>query len=197
MTVRSSALVPWYSADSLIDMDETFQSYSTFISTHFSPAIYEETMISGNEAYSATKANWDRTDIKERELVQAQYAAPAYLSYAAWLRTGKKAASTDPMLARNVFERAIKDCGNDWSVWEAYLQFWKDRLSEVEMPDDPEEEDEVEKEMPEEMQIVLVEWMGVAEKAAKHLPYLADSWVALMRIQERAGLTTPEGMFDD
>lgn len=151
-------------------------------------------MISGNSAYSATKANWDRTDLKERELAQAQYSAPAYLSYAAWLRTGKKAASTDPMLARNIFERAIKECGSDWSVWEAYLQFWRDRLGEVEMPDDAEEEDEVEKEMPEEMQIVLVEWMGVAEKAAKHIPYMADSWVALMRIQERAGLTTPEGL---
>ena len=173
-------------------MEQTFQSYSTFVTKSLPAEDYETAMTSANAIYSPAKTNWDRRDVKERDLARAGKTAEAYLEYVSWERTGKKAKEADPMIARNLYQRALKDHPSDWSVWEAYLQFWRDVLNAAVEALPVPDEDDAEAEESEEAQIaaaaVQIGMRGLLEAASgatKNLPYMADSWVALMRAQEK------------
>lgn len=155
-------------------MDQTFSAYSTFISTYVtggSEAGYEEELVAANGIYGPAKTLWDFRETKELDLAAAGYTTEAYIQYATWERTGKKAASLNPLHARNIFERAVATHRSDYAIWEAYLDYWRDQLLGEAESDLSEEE-------------VLLGLLDVAERAARHVPFVGDSWAALMRVQE-------------
>lgn len=130
-------------------------------------------MVELNGIFAESKGNFERREVKEAELKQAGYTAEAYLDYVRYERTGKKAATADPAVARNLFERAVADHPRDWAIWEAYLTTFRERLKASDEETDLNE--------------LVGGWQQVAEKATRFLPDQADSWISLMRLHERQG----------
>jgi hypothetical protein len=158
-------------------IEETFSQFSTFISTRFPDSMYEDLMVEANSIYAASKETYTRREPKELELKAANYSVDAYLSYIAYERTGKKANTPEAItLAKNLFERAVADHPDDWTVWEAYLQLWKDRLA-IDLQGDDEEA----------IAESLFELRAVVEKAVRFVPGTSEAWINLMRLEEREG----------
>lgn len=160
-------------------MDQTFSAYSTFVTTYMasSETAYEEELMAANAIYGPAKTLWDFRETKELELAAAGFTAEAYIQYATWERTGKKAAQLNPLHARNLYERAVAAHRSDYSVWEAYQDFWRDLVwaSSSEHDDDLSEEE------------MLAALLAVAERSTRHVPFVGESWAALMRTQELVG----------
>lgn len=155
------------------DMDTTFSDYSSFVSTYMEQR-YESELVAANTVYGSAKSLWDFRETKELDLASAGFTPDAYISYAMWERTGKKAAQLNPMHAANIYERAVAHHRAEYSVWEAYQDFWRDLFAS---DNNDFSEDEI-----------TTGLLGVAERSVRHVPFVGDSWAALMRAQERAGL---------
>ncbi|KAI8877320.1 hypothetical protein K501DRAFT_43393 [Backusella circina FSU 941] len=106
-----------------MDCEETFSLYSSFISAWKSDANYEETMIRANKIYAKTKAEAEKRDWYEMELINTGYALDTFYQYI------EKEKELKPQLnyIRSLYERAIAVYCTDQVLWNDYILYLMER----------------------------------------------------------------------
>ncbi|KAG2171308.1 hypothetical protein INT43_002930, partial [Umbelopsis isabellina] len=98
--------------------DQTFENFSTFVSSHDN-AQYEETMVAVNQQCSSIKQAIGEREIIESELVQKRYDLNVLHEYL----LKEKRAKTAPSLSQGLYERAVAVHCTDAGLWEDYVLF--------------------------------------------------------------------------
>jgi hypothetical protein len=102
-----------------LDCDETFSLYSSFISAWKADTNYEVTMVRANKIYSKTKAEAEKRDWYEMQLVNTGYALDTFYQYI------EKEKELKPQLnyIRSLYERAIAVYCTDQVLWNDYILY--------------------------------------------------------------------------
>ncbi|KZT61784.1 hypothetical protein CALCODRAFT_490685 [Calocera cornea HHB12733] len=153
--------------------DETFQAYSTFVSTYLPPSVYEETMVQASSARQSALKQWSFRADHEAGLVNGP---PAYDAYLSWEKNPKKLVTER---VRCLYERAIADAANRRSTegeagiaaskWEGL--FWVGLIQFI-----------IEHAGDEQLE------MSIFSRAIRSVPENGAVWAAYIRALERHGL---------
>ena len=151
--------------------DETFQSFSTFISTYDSAA-YEEIMVTTNQQCADAKEKCGLREVLEMKLQRALDAADkesewrVYNEYLDWeLSQSRKKKAFSFELVNALYQRANLRFPTDTSLWEDYLMFLVDEVDTHKLPD-----------------TVL---LPVLERATRHCPWSGTLWSQYLQAAER------------
>lgn len=102
-----------------LQISETHQLYSTFVSTYLNRA-YEESMVAAQAALNATMSQVALREPKEERLRRSNYSLEAYSYYLGWELEVKV---PDLNLTRALYERALTRHTSAASLWCGYLDF--------------------------------------------------------------------------
>lgn len=102
-----------------VQLPETFQLFSSFIST-FKNASYEESLVTCQPIYNATKAIADLREVHEDRLSAASRSVESFQAYLAWEQEVPK---PNFMLVKVLFERAIATFPFDSGLWQGLISF--------------------------------------------------------------------------
>ncbi|KAK4054023.1 Splicing factor [Microbotryomycetes sp. JL221] len=139
------------------DMDNTFASYSTFV-TQYRNDDYGTLLPAANKVYGVAKQKMNEREEHEANLKRQGNTEHAYLEYIAWEREVKK---PDITLTTALLERAISDHPTSLELWETMVDF----------------AGTVGKKAPLQLQ--------ACERAVRSLPGSATIWAAYMRAAEK------------
>lgn len=102
-----------------LQISDTFQMFSSFISTYKNTA-YEESLVTSQPVYSATKGLVDLREGMEDQVSGSLGSVEKYQAYLAWEQEVSK---PDFMLVKVLYQRAIETFPADNSLWLGYLSF--------------------------------------------------------------------------
>lgn len=103
-----------------IDYQDTFDSFSTFIST-WDNSNYEETMKHANKIYSQTKSAAEERDWFEINIVSSGYTLDSFYQYIENEKISKFMTSVNNV--RCLYERAIVYYCTDPTLWDDYILY--------------------------------------------------------------------------
>lgn len=103
-----------------IDYQDTFDSFSSFIST-WDNSNYEETMKHASKIYSQTKSAAEERDLFEMKIVSSGYSLDAFYEYIENEKISKFMTSVNNV--RCLYERAIVYYCTDPALWDDYILY--------------------------------------------------------------------------
>ncbi|KAI9755274.1 MAG: hypothetical protein M4579_004339 [Chaenotheca gracillima] len=149
--------------------DQTFQSFSTFITKHDN-ANYEATMVNANKRAADGKSKYELRElfeIKIQRAIEAEDAATERVEFQAYLdwelgQIGKKKGGT--ALAKALFDRGVLRFPTDATLWEDYVFFALDKAAASSK---------------------TIDVLEVLERATRHCPWSGDLWSQYLLSSER------------
>lgn len=102
-----------------LQLSDTFQMYSSFIST-YKNAAYEESLVTSQPLYNATRAIVDIREDQEDRISGTSVSVEGFQSYLAWEQEVTK---PDFMLVKVLYQRAINAFPIDAGLWQGFLSF--------------------------------------------------------------------------
>lgn len=103
-----------------IDCEDTFNSYSSFVTAHDNTN-YESNMLESNKIYAKTKRAAEDRDIFEMKLVSSNYSLDSFYEYIENEKVSKSMSSLNNV--RNLYERAIILYCVDPTLWDDYILY--------------------------------------------------------------------------
>jgi RNA recognition motif-containing protein len=148
--------------------DQTFQLYSTFITT-YDNAAYEETMVSTLKMSAEAKAKYEAREILELNLANATTVDEEWAAYSEYIEfeTNPKPKKNlpDRTLCSALFDRALIRYGVEASLWEDYVFFILDKADIG--PD-------------------AIPILPVLKRATRHCPWSGTLWSQYLLSAEKA-----------
>ena len=141
--------------------DQTFQTFSTFVTTYGDKATYEETMVNTNKRAAQAKSLYDAREMYEMSVQKAvdskdpvaEWAAVSkYLEWEVSQMGKQKGAFA---LCNALYERAVLRFASDAKLWEDYVYLVLERAT-------PEDDD--------------VSVLSVLHRATRHCPWSGTLW---------------------
>lgn len=102
-----------------LQISQTHQMFSSFVST-YQNARYEQSLVSSQPIYAATKATVDAREQQEDRLVGLDYSIDGFRAYLEWEQEVSK---PDFLLVKVLYERALSIHSADDSLWKGYVTF--------------------------------------------------------------------------
>ena len=151
--------------------DETFQLYSSFVST-YENASYEEIMVSANRDCAEAKHKYEMREVLEVKLRRASEIADkdaewrGYKEYLDWeLSQSRKKGALSFDLINALYQRANLRFPTDTSLWEDHLTFLMDEVDAQRLRN-----------------TVLI---PVLDRATRHCPWSGTLWAQYLQAAER------------
>lgn len=152
--------------------DQTFQMFSSFVSTYYNTN-YEEIMVETTKGAADAKAIWDAREMKElglRRTVESGDAATewtAFGEYIEWeMHRNRRKRSINFNLTTSLYERALLRFPTDANLWEEYIMFFIDQSMHQHTP---------------------VSAIPGLERATRHCPWSGSLWSQHLLSAEREG----------
>jgi len=147
--------------------DQTAQAYSSFITSHYSAAAYEQVMADLTRLSTQVKNMYRQREMYEDKIEQAHRGGnqdvewTAYAKYIEWEITGKGPFSFP--IINSLYQRATIHFATDASLWTDYVEF---------LMQNPNKE---------------VPLRAVLERATRHCPWSGDLWSHRILAMENEG----------